>query len=127
MSSQYATAASTARRPMIGRKTNGGFVITSNPLRPDPVVRVNRDALADVVGEGDGDDEGEGDGDGDGDAAGVGVGGPCRVKLAQGFGGTLAHSLCTPGLSPGNGLTTFVKLPPPSAVTLAATRDELSQ
>lgn len=114
---------------MIGRKTNGGLVITSRPVRPEPVVSVSRDALAVVVVEGDGDDDGdgEGEGEGDGEAAGVGVGGPWSVKLAQGFGWTLAHSLCTPGLSPGNGFTTFVKLPPPSAVTLAATREVLSQ
>ena len=67
---------------MIGRKTNGGRVITSRPLRPEPFVSVSRDALAVVVGEGDGD--GDSEGDGEGDAAGVGVGGPCRVKLAQG-------------------------------------------
>src|ERR1700737_4443252 len=103
-------AASTARRPMIGRKTNGGLVITSSPLRPEPVGSVSRDTLAEVAGEAEGDDDGDGDGDGDGDAAGVGVGGPCSVKLAHGFGCTLAHSLCTLGASPGNGFTTFVKL-----------------
>ena len=71
---------------MIGRKTNGGFVITSSPPRPEFVVRVNRDALADELGEGDGDDDddGEADGDGDGDAGGVGVGDPCSVKFAHG-------------------------------------------
>ena len=69
---------------MIGRKTNGGLVITSSPLRPEPVVSVSRDALAVVVGEGEGDDDGDGEGEGDGEAAGVGVGGPCSVKLAHG-------------------------------------------
>jgi len=112
---------------MIGRNTKGGFVITSSPPRPEPVVSVSREALAEVDEEGDGDDDGEGDGDGDGDAAGVGVGGPCSVKLAHGLGCTLAHSLCAPGVSFGNGFTTFVKLPPPSAVTLPATREALSQ
>lgn len=69
---------------MIGRNTSGGFVITSSPLLPEPVVNVNRDALADEAGEGDGDDGGEADGDGD--AAGGGVGGPCRVNPAHGGG-----------------------------------------
>src|SRR2546427_12833509 len=69
---------------MIGRKTNGGFVITSSPLLPEPVVNVNRDALADEAGEGDGDDGGEADGDGD--AAGSGGGGPRRGKPAHGGG-----------------------------------------
>src|SRR3989442_4553178 len=91
---------------MIGRNTSGGFVITSSPLLPEPVVNVNRDALADEAGEGDGDDGGEADGDGD--AAGVGVGGPCRVKPAHGGGwfsaGAAPHKVCWPRPSPGNTL-----------------------
>ena len=104
---------------MIGRKTKGGLVITSSPPRPEFVVSVNRDALALV--DGDGEAAGDGGADGDGETGGVGVGDPCNVKLAHGFGGTLAQSRCAPGLSPGKGVTTFVKLPPPSVVTLADT------
>ena len=69
---------------MIGRKTNGGLVITSRPPRPEFVVIVNRDALADEVGEGEGDGDGDGEAEGDGDAGGVGVGDPCSVKFAHG-------------------------------------------
>src|SRR5258706_11288128 len=108
---------------MIGRKTKGGLVITASPLRPEFVVTTTGDAL----GVGDGDSDGVGDGEGEGDTAGVGVGGPWRVKLAQGFGGTLAHRWWTPGLSPGKGVTALVKLPLPSLVTLAATCESLSQ
>src|SRR2546428_3120356 len=99
--------------PMIGRKTNGGFVITSSPLLPEPVVNVNRDALADEAGEGDGDDGGEADGDGD--AAGVGVGGPFRGDPAPGGGcfspAAPPHRVCWPGLSPGNAVTLGAKFP----------------
>src|SRR2546428_11687556 len=69
---------------MIGTNTSGGFVITSSPLLPEPVVNVNRDALADEAGEGDGDDGGEADGDGD--AAGGGGGGACRGRSGGGGG-----------------------------------------
>ena len=123
ISSQYASAARIASRPMIGKKTKGGLVITSSPLRPEFVVSTTGDAL----GVGDGDSDGVGEGEGEGDAAGVGVGGPWRVKLAHGFGGTLAHRRCTPGLSPGKGVTALVKLPLPSLVTLAVTCESLSQ
>ncbi len=75
--------------PMIGRKTNGGFEMTSRPLivaaGVEPDVRA---ALASGVGEGDSPGVGLGDG--------VGVG-ASRVKLAHGDGGTLAHNLWTPG------------------------------
>ena len=108
---------------MIGRKTNGGRVMTSNPLRPELVVSTTGEAL----GVGTGDSDGVGEGEGDGVAAGVGVGAPWSVKLAQGLGGTLAHRWCTPGLSPGKGVTALVKLPPPSVVTFAATCESLSQ
>jgi hypothetical protein len=93
------------------------LVITSNPPRPEFVVRTTGDGLS--LGLGDG--ESFGLGDDDGGAEGVGVGEPCSVKLAHGTGGTLAQRRCRPGPSPGNGVTTFVKLPWPSAVTLVAT------
>jgi hypothetical protein len=104
-------------------------VITSSPPRPPFAVSTSGDALGLEVGDAEGDGEPAGDGasEGDGEAAGVGVGDPCSVKLAQGFGCTLAHRWCTPGESPGNGVTPFVKLPPESVVTLAATRDCESQ
>jgi len=108
---------------MIGKKTKGGFVITSSPLPPEFVVSTTGDAL----GVGDGDSDGVGEGEGEGDTAGVGVGGPCRLKLAHGFGGTLAQRWCTPGPSPGKGVTALLKLPLPSAVTLAATCESVSQ
>ena len=73
---------------MIGRKTKGGLVMMSNPLRPPPV----RAADACGVAAGEGDAEGC-NGDGEGAADGVGVGGGRRVKLAHGLGGTLAQSL----------------------------------
>jgi len=110
---------------MIGRKTSGGFVITSNPPRPPLTVNVSGDALG--LGLPLGDADGVGAGEGDGGAGGVGVGGPCNVKLAHGPGGTVAHSRCAPGLSPGKGVTTFEKLPLESVVTLAATWDCVSQ
>ena len=58
---------------------------------------------------------GEGDSLGVGDGDGV-VCGAARVKFAQGFGATLAHSLWTPGGSPGNGLTLVMKFPLLSAL-----------
>jgi hypothetical protein len=110
---------------MIGKKTKGGFMITSSPLRPELVSSVKREPLA--VSEGEGEGDSDGDSDGDGEVGGVGVGDPWRVKLAHGFGCTLAHRRCGPGASPGNGFTVLVKLPPPSAVTLAATWPPVSQ
>ena len=65
--------------------------------------------------------------EGEGAAGGVGVGGPCNVKLAHGRGGTLAQRWCTPGLSPGNGVTGIEKLPLESAWAFPATRDSESQ
>ena len=65
-----------ASNPMIGRKTNGGFVITSNPPRPEFVVRTTGDGLSLGLEEG----ESLGVGDGDAGAEGVGVGEPCSVK-----------------------------------------------
>lgn len=123
MKNQYARAASTPRRPIIGRNTNGGFVITSSPLPEEGPVS----AIGEVLGLEVGDADADGEADGDGEAVGVGVGDAWSVKFAQGFGGTLAQSLCGPGLSPGNGVTTFVKLPLESVVTLAATRESASQ
>jgi len=118
ISIQYARAASSARRAIIGRKTNGGFVITSSPLRSPPFTV---SATGDALGLGLGDADGVDTGDGEGTAGGVGVGGPCNVKLAHGPGCTVAHRRWTPGPSPGNGDTTLVKLPLESVVTLVAT------
>jgi hypothetical protein len=89
-------------------------------------VSVSGEALGLGVPLADADGVGE-DEEGDGGAGGVGVGGPCNVKLAHGPGGTVAHSRCAPGLSPGKGVTTFEKLPLESLVTLAATWDCVSQ
>ena len=109
---------------MIGRKTNGGFVITSSPLRPPPfTVSATGEALGVGLGEG----EGLATAEGDGTAGGVGVGGPCKLKPAHGPGATLAHRRCTPGPSPGKGVTTLVKPPPESAWTSATTLDAESQ
>lgn len=74
---------------MIGRITNGGFNMTSKPL----LVAATGVGLGESeVGLAVGDGEVSAEGDGDDDASGVGdaVGG-CRVKLAQGPGGTLAQ------------------------------------
>lgn len=71
---------------MMGRITNGGFNIASKPLG---VVAMGV-GLGESVGLAVGDGEVSGEGDGDAPEVGVGVGG-CRVKLAQGFGGTLAQ------------------------------------
>ena len=67
--------------------------MTSQPLKPDPGREgvATRDGVS--VGDGDGDSLGVGEGLGVGVAA-------WSVKFAHGFGGTLAQSLCTPGLSP---------------------------
>jgi hypothetical protein len=81
MSAQYARAASSASRAIIGRKTRGGFVSTSSPLRPPPFT-VN--ATGDALGLGLGDWDGVATAEGDDAAAGVGVGAPCSVKLAHG-------------------------------------------
>jgi hypothetical protein len=68
------------------------------------------------LGDGDGDVSGDGEVEGDGDAAAA-----WRLKVAQGFGATLAHSLWTPGVSPANGMTLVVKLPLASAFDAPAT------
>jgi len=96
--------------PKIGRKTKGGRVMTSKPLRLDP----GREGVATNDGDSWPVGEAEGDSIGDGEAVGVGVA-ACSVKVAHGFGGTLAQILCTPGLSPLKGLMRVVKLPPASA------------
>jgi hypothetical protein len=98
---------------MIGRKTSGGFVITSRPPRSPFTVSATGDALALGLVAAEGDEVGTAEADGA--AGGVGVGGPCSVKLAHGRGGTLAQRRCTPGLSPGNGTTGIAKLPLESA------------
>jgi hypothetical protein len=118
MSAQYPRAASSASRAMIGRKTNGGLVITSSPLLPPPFTV---SATGDALGLGLGEAEGVGMAEGDGGAGGVGVGDPCNVKFAHGPGGAVAQMRCTPGLSPGNGVTTCLNSPLASVVTLVAT------
>ena len=74
--------------PISGRNTNGGLVMTSKPLR---VVAAGVVVGCAVGAKGDsdaiGDAEGEGDCDGDGVAKGS------RLKLAHGFGCTLAQIL----------------------------------
>jgi hypothetical protein len=76
---------------MIGRITNGGFNITSRPLGV-AASRVGVAVSALGLALGDGLVSGDGDGESDGDGCGVGVTAtPCRVKLAHGFGRTLAH------------------------------------
>jgi hypothetical protein len=77
-----------ATMPISGRNTNGGLVMTSNPLRfvaAGVVVGCAVGAKGDS--EAIGDAEGEGDCDGDGEAKGS------RLKLAHGFGCTLAQIL----------------------------------
>ena len=93
-------------------------MITSNPLLPPPFTV---SATGDALGVGLGDVEGVGRVDGDGEAGGVGVGDPCNVKFAHGPGGAVAQMRCTPGLSPGKGVTTCLNSPLASVVTLVAT------
>src|SRR5437870_1727736 len=104
----------------MGRKTKGGLVMTLNPLR----VAATGEAVGvtSVVGTplGEGDSLGVGEGDGE-------VWGPASANVAQGFGGTLAQSLCGPGASPAKGLTRVLKLPPPSALAEPATLFAWSQ
>jgi hypothetical protein len=109
--------------PMIGRKTKGGRVMMSSPLRPPPFPPPVRGPDACGLSTG----EGVGDSPGDGVPATVGVGGGRSVKLAQGLGWTLAHSLWTFGLSPAKGLTVLTKEPLASVTTDAATWLEASQ
>jgi hypothetical protein len=66
---------------MIGRKTKGGRLMMSNPLRGAAGRR-----LGDGLGLGEGDGDGEGEGIGVGESAGVGEAGPSSVKFAQGAG-----------------------------------------
>ncbi len=108
---QYARAITMPSPAMIGRITNGGLVMRSKVLSlAAPGV-----GLGESVGLAVGD--GEVSGDADGDTVGVGLAAAaCRVKLAQGLGGTLAHRRCTPGGSPGYGLTLVVKFPFASAL-----------
>src|SRR5262245_38640423 len=111
-------------RPRTGRNTKGGRVTTSKPLR----FVLTRAGVATWLGVGSGDDDGLGDGDSSGVGEGDGVGvGAWRAKLAHGFGRTLAHSLCTPGLSVAIGLTRVLKLPFASAVAAPATLAAVSQ
>ncbi len=70
----------------MGRKTNGGLVITSKPLSAAAGL-----GLAVNAGVFSGDADGDSDGLGDGDArTGVGA---SRVNVAHGFGTTFAQSL----------------------------------
>jgi hypothetical protein len=88
-------------------------------------VSATGDALG--LGLGDAGADGVGTADGDGIAGGVGVGGPCNVNMAQGVGGTDAHSRWAPVLSPGKGVTPALKLPLESLLTLVATCACVSQ
>src|SRR5690242_1152840 len=105
-------------RPAIGRNTNGGREITSNPLSETPAAG---------LGVGPRLTTGSGEGEGDSDGEGVGVAGGLIVKNAHGLGCTLAHSLCGPGASPGKGLTRVLKLPLPSERAAPATCAAWSQ
>jgi hypothetical protein len=105
---------------MIGRITNGGFMITSRPLIVAAAGLGLAVSVGPAVAEGVGDSDGDGDSDGEGDGEGVGVA-ASSVKLAQGNGATLAHRWWTPGASPENGLTLVVKLPLASAFAPPAT------
>jgi hypothetical protein len=74
--------------PINGKNTNGGLVMTSKPLRVVATGVVVGCALG-ASGDSDaiGDAEGEGDCDGDGETK------DSRLKLAHGFGCTLAQIL----------------------------------
>ena len=89
--------------------------MTSKPFRvvATGVLLGDAVAVAEGVASGDGDGDGEGLGDGPATAS--------RVKVAQGFGATLAQSLWAPGASPSKGLTLVVKLPFASVVAEPAT------
>ena len=106
---------------MIGRKTNGGLVMMSSPLMPPPPGRTPDAGVSVAVGVGDDVSSG------DGVTPGVGGGGPCNVNVAHGLGCTLTHSLCTPGLSKGRGLSTLVNAPEASLTTVAAMWEVRSQ
>jgi hypothetical protein len=97
----------------MGRKTKGGRVMMSSPLMPPPAGRAPEACGVAEVG--------VGVSAGEGVTPGVGVGVARNVKVACGLGWTLAYSVWTFGLSPANGLTTFVKLPLSSVTTEAAT------
>lgn len=109
---KYMSAISRPTPPMIGRMTNGGLRMTSSGLRLE-LIRAGVGAPIGVF-EGDGSCEGVASGDGVVTAA-------CKVKLAQGFGATLAQTLWRPGGSPGKGLSFHVKLPLASASTAPET------
>jgi hypothetical protein len=117
---QKMSASAIANAPAIGRKTKGGFEMTSKPFNVAGAGVELSVARGLDDGEGDGDSVGVGEGDGD-------VGGALMVKKAQGFGATLAQSLCWPGESPAKVLTRVLKFPPLSAVAAPATLFGLSQ
>jgi hypothetical protein len=73
---------------MIGRITNGGFNMRSRPL----ILVAAGVGLGESLGLAVGDGEVSGDAVGEGDVSGLGdVDAACRVKVAQGPGGTLAQ------------------------------------
>lgn len=74
---------------MMGRITNGGFNMRSIPLSVE-ATGVGLDVSNVGLAVGDGEVSGDGDADGDGSGVGV-VASAWSVKVAQGFGGTLAH------------------------------------
>jgi hypothetical protein len=119
---QYASAITMPTPAMIGRITKGGLVIRSKPLSLGATGVGLGESVGLAVG------EGEVSGDGDGESVGVGLAAAaCNVKVAQGLGGTLAHSLWTPGGSPGYALTLVVKFPFGSALAAPDTRPGWSQ
>src|ERR1700674_1776041 len=86
-----------ANAPARGRNTNGGLEMTSKPFSVAATGVGLMDGVVVASGVGEGDALGLGDGNGEVVAA-------SRVKLAHGFGATLAQSLWTPGVSPAKGL-----------------------
>src|SRR2546426_7448513 len=99
----------------MGRNTNGGLVITLNPL--SVVATGDVEGVASVVGMALGEGDSLGVGEGDGEFCGASM-----VKFAHGLGATLAHSLWTPGASPANGLMCgALKFPFESAIAEPAT------
>jgi hypothetical protein len=119
---QYPRAIRMPSPAMIGRITKGGLVKRSKVL----ILAATGVGLGESVGLAVGD--GEVSGDGDGESVGVGLAAAaCSVKLAQGLGGTLAHSRWTPGGSPGYGLTLVVKFPFASALAAPDTLPGWSQ
>src|ERR1700694_5855745 len=104
-----------ANAPARGRNTNGGLGITSKPVSGAATGGGLMEGVVVASGVGEGDALGLGDGNGEVVAA-------SRVKLAHGFGATIAQSLWTPGASPAKGLMWgALKLPFWSAIAEPAT------